>query len=157
MLQSKLKVVPQKEISFSLLISGFSVCDEWKFSWDLSSVFNLTNTKQIVRVVFPQSRANIWYLLTALEDSGRISEAFSQAKILTGKILSGKCNIKNRDKQSEKIEENSTIQSHDWLGPISKSWFAFYLQVSNDVNVELYIKKEVWAVCMSCFFWQTEL
>lgn len=52
MLQSKLQAKPQKENS-SLLISGLSACDEWKFSGDLSSMFNLTNTKEIARAVFP--------------------------------------------------------------------------------------------------------
>lgn len=53
MLQSKLQAKPQKEIPFSLLINGISVCDEWKLSGDLSSVFNLTNTKEIARAAFP--------------------------------------------------------------------------------------------------------
>lgn len=51
--------------------------------------------------------------LIPLHYPGRVSEAFRHARIFTGKILSGKRNIKNRDKQCQKIEENSAIQSHD--------------------------------------------
>lgn len=44
-----------------------------------------------------------------ISDTFALSKAFSHARIVTGKILSGKCSIKNRDKQHQKIEENSTI------------------------------------------------